>query len=111
MPKSEYALFCPRVVCRLFAHKNRSSMSKWKRRDCRSAVSGTFVILWICCSRVLLLSRLLSSREKNSTDLGARSSCKVQPRVNYLLSRKAESQVHSADVSLAFRFGIETFDK
>ena len=34
---------------------------------------------------------------KTSTELGARSSCKVQPRVNHLLARKADSQVCSAD--------------
>jgi len=98
IPRKQYALSSVRLVSRRDDHRIRSAGLKFARELPRRAATRIPVASWMTCSSVSLSPRRALSREKNSTRLGARSSCSVQPRVNYLLFRKADSQIRALPV-------------
>jgi hypothetical protein len=84
-PSKEYAASSFRVVFLHSAHFIRSSTQNLPKGAPFRASAGICVIVEICHLRDSLLPRNLPSLLKNSTTDGARSSCRVQPRVNHLL--------------------------
>ena len=107
IPSKAYALSSLRVVCRLSCHDIRSVMLKVHKRSPRRARGGIRVMLQMCCCSVSLLPIRSPSFVKKSTDTGARSSWRVQPRVNHLLLRKANSKVSTQDLSTFSTVGHE----
>jgi hypothetical protein len=79
---NEYAWSSSQVVLRLPAHDISSAMLKSDKGLPRRALAGIPVISQTCRSRVGLSPNSFPSFEKNSTDFGAISSWRVQPRVN-----------------------------
>src|SRR3954454_17236974 len=92
MPNNEYALSSWRKVSRLVAHDIRSATLKSDNGVPRRAIAGIPVISQMYRSKEVLLPSSSPSFEKKSTDAGAISSCRVQPRVNHALFRNVDSQ-------------------
>ena len=90
------------LVLRFSAHDSRTSLLNSAKGFPVSAEIGISVISWISCLSDCLSPSRSCSLEKNSTDVGARSSWSVQPRVNHLLSRKASAHVFCEDLVSLF---------
>src|SRR4051812_24114321 len=110
MPSSEYAMSSWRKVSRHAAHDIRSATLKSDNGLPRRAMAGMPVTSQMCRSREALLPRSSLSLEKKSTDAGAISSCRVQPRENHSLFRNVHSQA-SLDPSAESAQGHETSRK
>ena len=87
IPVEQYASSSTQVVCRLEAHDIRSAMltiRSWRLHD--STFASILVIVSMCSTSSVLVSRTVQSLRTNKRCVGARSSWSVQPLVNQRLS-------------------------
>jgi hypothetical protein len=88
-PSRQYTMSSSSVFVRFSAHRIRSDVLNWSRGLLRSAASRMPVIPCMSYSSDALSPMRCPSREKNSTDTGAISSCSVHPQVNHGLAQNA----------------------
>ena len=110
-PSRQYTISSSSVVVRFLAHVNCLDVLNWSRGSFRSAVSGMPVILCMSVSSDALSPMRCPSREKNSTNTGAISSCSVHPRVNYVLLQKEASYLLHRAVAVSVTAVSDTSNK
>ena len=111
IPSRQYMMSSSSVVVRFLAHCLRSDALKCSKEQLRNAASGMPVILCSSPARDALSPMCCPSREKNSTDTGAISSCSVHPRVNHVFAQNAAFHSLHGAVAVPVTAVSDTSDK